>query len=85
MAVEEHDEKTIRCPRMGDFIPFRFCRSCGDPFCWIIVRCWAPRIDIGGFLADNYEPDVIHKGLERPEGGRYKKIIELSHRYRSDK
>ncbi len=67
---------------MGDFVPFKFCRKAGAPFCWIIVKCWATRVDIGQFLADNYEPEVIHKGLERPQGGRVARMLDLSDKYR---
>jgi len=83
MAIDEHDDQTCRCPRMGDFVPFKFCRTSGSPFCWVIIECWAPRLDIGQFLADNYEPEVIYQGLKRPEGGRIKKMVELTDRYRS--
>lgn len=84
MEIREHDDKTTRCPKMGDFVPFEFCRTCGKPFCWIIIRCWAAKLDIGQFLADNYEPETIQQGLARPEGGRIKAMIETADRYRPD-
>jgi len=81
MAIDQHDEATIRCPRLGDFVPFKFCRTSGAPFCWIIIKCWAPKLDIGQFLADNYQPQVIHKGLKRPEGGKIGKMVEMAGEY----
>ena len=83
MAIDQHDDKTIRCLRIGDFVPFKYCRTSGNPFCWVIIKCWAPKIDIGQYLADNYQPEVIQQGLQRPEGGRITKMVELSDRFRS--
>jgi hypothetical protein len=82
MELEHYDEETFRCPRIGDFVPFKYCRTSGNPFCWIIIKCWAPKIDIGQFLADNYSAEVIHQGLKRPEGGKYGKIVGISDKYR---
>lgn len=66
---------------MGDFVPFKYCRTAGQPFCWAIIQCWAPRIDIGQILADNYSPEQIRQGLSRPQGGRVKKMLEISQKY----
>jgi len=82
MAIDEYDERTIRCPRIGDFVPFKYCRKAGNPFCWTLIHCWAAKIDIGQYLADNYEPEIIQQGLKRPEKGRVGKMLELSDQYR---
>ena len=83
MAIEEHDEITLRCPRIGDFVPFKYCRTSGQPFCWVIIECWAGRLDIGQFLADHYSPAEIEQGLARPESGdRVKKLLDLANRFR---
>lgn len=84
MPIEQYDERTIRCPRIGDFVPFKYCRTSGNPFCHVIVKCWAVKLDIGGFLAENYEPEVIHKGLERPSGGRLGKMLDVSAKARAE-
>ena len=84
MAIDEYDDQTIRCLRIGDSVPFKYCRTSGEPFCWVIIECWAPRIDIGQFLADHYSAEQIHQGLERPQsGGRIKKMIDLAGRHGS--
>lgn len=83
MSREDHDEQTARCPRLGDFVPFKYCRSSGHPFCWVIIECWAVRLDIGQFLADHYPPEEIQAGLARPESGdRLKKMMELSEKWK---
>jgi len=84
MSIERYDHETTRCPKLGDFVPFKYCRTCGHPFCWTVIECWAPKIDIGQFLADNYEPETIHQGLKRPEGGRVEAMLSACRRYRPD-
>jgi hypothetical protein len=79
MSIEDHDDQVTRCPRLGDFVPFKYCRTSGSPFCWVIINCWAARVDIGQFLADNYTPEVIHQGLTRPEPGqKIGKMVEMA-------
>lgn len=82
MDIEQYDEREIRCPRMGDFVPFKYCRTCGSPFCRLIISCWAVKLDIGSFLAEHYDAETIHAGLEKPAVGRVGTILELSERYR---
>jgi len=84
MAIEEHDAQETRCPRLGDFVPFQYCRGCGDPFCHFIISCWAVRLDIGQFLADHFTPEQIQRGLTRPPGGRLQKILDTCARYRPE-
>jgi len=53
--IEQHDEKTIRCPRVGGEVNFRFCRFENNMLpCRWIVGCWQTRIDINKFLEDHY-------------------------------
>ncbi len=84
MAIEEYDGETTRCPKMGDFVPFKYCRKAGNPFCYLLIECWAVHIDVGQYLSDNYEAEIIYQGLKRPEGGRLGRILDTSARYRED-
>lgn len=78
MAIDDYDDKQIRCLRIGGDVVFKYCRTSGEPFCRVIIQCWAPRIDIGQFLADNYTPEQIKKGLARPEKGKIQSMLELT-------
>jgi len=82
MGIEEYDDRQLRCPKMGDYVPFKYCRTCGKPFCHMIVNCWAVKVDIGNFLAENYEAETIHESMKKP-AGRVKNIIELTEKYRT--
>ena len=57
--------REIRCPRLGGDANFKYCRTCDEPFCSRIITCWAQKLDIGSFLAENYPPEQIQQGLER--------------------
>jgi hypothetical protein len=76
---ERYDEQKIRCPRIGGEVIFKYCRTSGEPFCHIIINCWATRMDIGSFLAENYSPEVIQKSLKpSPQSGRLARILSAS-------
>ncbi len=52
--IEQHDEKTIRCPRVGGEVNFRFCRFENNMLpCRWIVGCWQMQMDINKFLEDH--------------------------------
>jgi hypothetical protein len=54
-VIERYDDKTIRCPRVGGDVNFKFCRSENNmsPCRWI-VGCWQMRLDINRFLEDHF-------------------------------
>ena len=78
MAIDDHDDKPIRCLRIGGDVVFKYCRTSGEPFCRIIINCWAPKMDIGQFLADNYTPEQIQKALAPPPKGKIQRMLELA-------
>jgi len=76
---EKYDNQTIRCPRIGGEVIFKYCRTSGEPFCRIIINCWATRIDIGSFLAENYSPEIIQKSLKpSPKTSRLARILSAA-------
>ncbi|MBN2123673.1 MAG: hypothetical protein JW821_05240 [Deltaproteobacteria bacterium] len=56
--IEEYDENMIRCPRVGGYVNFKFCRSENNllPCRWI-VGCWEGRLDVKRFLDENFTPE----------------------------
>ena len=42
-----------RCPRLGNTVPFHYCKICGDQQqpCFKILDCWWQRFDVAGHLA----------------------------------
>ena len=60
--IEQYDDKTIRCPRVGGEVNFRFCRFENNMLpCRWIVGCWEMRMDINTFLAEHYSREELDK------------------------
>lgn len=68
--IEQHDDKTLRCPRVGGDVNFLYCRSENNrlPCAWI-VGCWQKRIDINEFLKGHYSNEELNLvfALPRPK------------------
>ena len=66
--IEQHDEKTIRCPRVGGEVNFRFCRSehAMLPCRWI-VGCWHTYMEINTFLEDHYSKEESDRIFASPK------------------
>jgi len=75
--IEQHDDKSIRCPRVGGYVNFMFCRSENNllPCKWV-VDCWKKRIDIKQFLDEHYSNEEI-KGIFLPSKPKIQSLLEL--------
>ncbi len=57
---KQYDEKTMRCPRVGGEVNFRFCRFENNMLpCRFIVGCWQGQIDIEAFLNEHYSEEEL--------------------------
>jgi hypothetical protein len=53
--IEQYDDHTIRCPRVGGEVNFLFCRTENNMLpCRWIAGCWKGRMEIQTFLEDHY-------------------------------
>jgi hypothetical protein len=78
--IEKHDDKPIRCPRLGDEVNFRYCRIMNDRLpCGRIVGCWQTRIDIDQFLRDHYSGEELDRALAPPKP-KMETLVELIER-----
>jgi hypothetical protein len=60
-VIEQHDDKTIRCPRVGGEVNFRFCRFENNMLpCRFIVGCWQGRINIEAFLDEQFSEEELN-------------------------
>ena len=75
--IEQHDEKTMRCPRVGGYINFRFCRSENNllPCRWI-VGCWQMQMDINKFLDEHFSKEEMDKIFVPPKP-KIESLVEL--------
>jgi hypothetical protein len=83
MSLDEFDSREIRCPRLGGEVNFKYCRTSEPPFCHRIIVCWAERMDIGTFLAENFTPEEIRSGLEKKSGDKLSQLLNIAAKSKS--
>ncbi|MGD2173812.1 MAG: hypothetical protein PVJ27_00270 [Candidatus Brocadiaceae bacterium] len=65
--LEEHDERTRRCPRLGHQVRFHYCRTQeGSSLCLRILDCWWEAFDVQSFLREHYPAEEL-KRIRRHE------------------
>jgi hypothetical protein len=75
--IGKHDDKPIRCPRIGGEVNFKFCRLENNRLpCRWIVRCWQNRVDTGAFLGRHYSEDELSQIFAQPRP-KMETIVEL--------
>ena len=66
--IEDYDEKTIRCPRVGGDVTFKYCRFENKMLpCKWIIGCWRMYIDINKFLEDYYSKEELDQIFALPK------------------
>jgi len=83
-VIEEHDKKTIRCPRIGGDVNFILCRTENNllPCRWI-VGCWQARIDIKKFLDEHYSEEEKEKFFISPKP-KLTSLVEMIEKVKKD-
>ncbi|MFO7570474.1 MAG: hypothetical protein R6W75_11810 [Smithellaceae bacterium] len=52
----EHDDKLIRCPKLGDEMTFAYClHEAGDLPCARIITCWQMVFDVEALLRERLD------------------------------
>jgi len=75
--IEQYDDKTIRCPRVGGEVNFMYCRSENNRLpCGWIVGCWQMRMDINTFLEDHYSKEE-QKRIFAPPKPKIESLLNL--------
>jgi hypothetical protein len=74
----EHDNKLIRCPKLGDEMTFAYClQESGALPCSRIVRCWSSCFDIAAFLKEILTPQQWNKFNNPQPNDKVTSLIEL--------
>jgi hypothetical protein len=77
MLIEQYDDKTIQCPRLGGEVDFRFCRCENNMLpCEWIVGCWQMRMDIDNFLEEHYSKEEQNRIFAIP-GPKIESLLDL--------
>jgi hypothetical protein len=77
-VIEQHDDKTIRCPRIGGHVNFKLCRSENNllPCRWV-VGCWHMYIDVNTFLHEHYSKKQLGK-IFLPPKPKIESLVEMA-------
>jgi len=75
--IEQHDDETIRCPRLGGEVNFKYCRIMNDRLpCRWIAGCWQMHTDINRFLAEHYTTEELERIFDPPKP-KIQTLVEL--------
>jgi hypothetical protein len=84
-VIEQHDDKTIRCPRVGGEVNFRFCRFENNMLpCRFIVGCWQGQIDIEAFVQEHYSKEELDR-IFAPPKPKIESLLELMEKVQKEK
>lgn len=82
MDSSEFDDLTMRCPRLGHLIEFRYCMgNTGEMPCRKILDCWHERFDVHTYLKGIYSDEDIALIVSPPKP-KLLQIIEIARKAR---
>lgn len=74
----QHDNKLIRCPKLGDEMTFVYClQESGNLPCARIIRCWSAAFDVETFLKDYLSEKNWLKFINAKSPDKMTSLIEL--------
>lgn len=83
---QEINNKQIRCPRLGDEIPFFYClKESGDMPCSRILSCWSAYFDVEGFLKEKLAPEKWDKFINFRPIDKVSSLVELIEKAKAKK
>ena len=78
--MENSAKKLVqRCPRLGNFVPFHYCKICGDHQqpCFKILDCWWEHFDVVGYLKDHLSEDQFNLLIAAQPKPKVSSLVEL--------
>ena len=74
----QHDDKLIRCPKLGDEMTFVYClQESGEFPCQRILRCWSLSFDVEAFLKEKLTPEKYERFINTQQNDKVTSLIEL--------
>jgi len=74
----DHDDKLIRCPKLGDEMTFSYClKEAGSLPCARIIQCWFRSFDIEALLRDQLTTDEWERFANPPTKDKLISLIEI--------
>ncbi|MFO7956764.1 MAG: hypothetical protein R6X33_06650 [Candidatus Brocadiia bacterium] len=76
--LDEHDERSRRCPRLGHEVSFHYCRTQeGDRLCPRILDCWWETFDVRAFLEEELGTEEVRRLEERERPDKRVSILQI--------
>jgi len=79
--MEESSKQLIRrCPRLGNPVPFKYCRVCGDDNqrpCFKILDCWWEHFDVVQYLKERLPEDQFNRLMAAKPKPKVTSLVEL--------
>jgi hypothetical protein len=68
-----------RCPRLGNSVPFHYCKICGDHQqpCFKILDCWWEYFDVVQYMQDHLSEDQFNRLMEASPNPKVSSLVEL--------
>jgi len=68
-----------RCPRLGNTVPFHYCKICGDQQqpCFKILDCWWEHFDVVRYLKDHLPADQFNRLMVAQPKPKVSSLVEL--------
>ena len=78
MPIDQHDERRIRCRRLGHEVNFHYCRTQEERTpCPGILDCWWEVFDVRAFLAEVLSPEEFEAIAARRPRAKVVTLLEL--------
>ena len=78
--MEEKKSKLVRrCPRLGNPVPFHYCKICGDHQqpCFKVLDCWWEYFDVVQYMKDQLSEDQFNQLMEARPKAKVTSLVEL--------
>lgn len=84
LSTPPHEEKEIRCPKLGGLVHFDYCRrEQGDCPCSRALACWSPHFDVEAYFREILTREAFEKSFLQPPPSKVGTLIELIERARA--
>ncbi len=78
MSIDEHDEREVRCRRLGHDVKFHYCRTQeGCTPCPSILDCWWQVFDVRKFLEEALSAEQVEEIADRERPAKVVTLLDL--------
>ena len=83
---EAYDNLSLRCPRLGHEVPFRYCRQAeADRPCSRILGCWIERMPVVDYLRETFGEETLKQLSQPKSSNKITSLIEEVRKHQKQK